>query len=308
MNIVILDTIGFTAEQREKLTSLRARVYDDVPKSEADIVERIKDAEIITANYIDITPSIIDSAPNLKWIIAPAVGFEWIDAKYAASKDVRVCNCRTFNSQSVAELAVGLIVGISRKLTRANDDLRKGSFRPKEFLGSEIQGKRLGLVGHGNIGKRIDSMMTGLGIKVSYVDSKSSEQEVDELMRNSDYVLLCCQLNDKTRHMINANRLALMKPSAYLVNVSRGAIVEQAALIEALKSKKIAGAALDVFDGEPLTGEVSDEIHDLVNLPNVVAVPHIGASTKEAQDKLGDEVIADIEAILAGNPINVVSV
>ena len=306
MNIVIPDKIEFSASQLDQLKQLNVTVFDDLPDSEAEIASRIKDAELITANYIDITPSLIDAAPKLKYILAPAVGYDWVDSKYAASKGIKVINCPTFNSQAVAELALAMTMAISRKVVQASNDLQQGGWGPQVFVGTELAGRTMGLIGHGNIGKRIDQTATTLGITVRYVDSKSTEDEIDELIAGVDYLVLCVQLNDKTRHMVNGRRLALMKSSAYLVNVARGAIIEQAALINVLREKKIRGAALDVFDGEPLTGVPSDEIIELSKLANVVATPHIGASTEEAHQRLGEEVIENIKAVLDGEPQNVV--
>jgi phosphoglycerate dehydrogenase-like enzyme len=306
MKIVIPDKIVFTESQLDRLKALDATIYEDMPKDEAEIIERIKDAEIITANYIDITPKLIDSAVRLKHIVVPAVGYEWVDVSYAATKGIKVSNCPAFNSLSVAELALSFIFAISRKIVSAGEDLKQGRWNPRGFSGTELAGKHLGMIGHGHVGKLIEQKATALGMTVSYADSKSSNSDIDQLIVHSDYLVLCAQLNDKTRHLMNARRLALMKPTSYLINVARGAIVEQAALTQSLKSRKIAGAALDVFDIEPLVGKPSADIVELASLPNVVATPHIGATTEEADTRLGEEVVASILAAQEGHPVNVV--
>jgi len=307
MNIVVPDHIDFTEDQLTQLKSLKVTLYNDLPKTEAEIYRRIKVANIITANYIDITQSIIDSATNLKYIVVPAVGYEWVDTVYARSKGITVVNCPTYNSQSVAEMALTLILTSSRKVLNANSELKNGNWNPQPFTGNEVSGKTIGLIGHGNIGNLIDKIAASIGMTTSYVNSKSSTTEIDSLIMNSDYVVLCVQLNNQTTEMITARRISLMKRSSYLVNVSRGAVIDQSALLSALKNKKIRGAALDVFDGEPLIGTPSSEIIEITNLDNVVATPHIGANTEESHAKLGAEVIANILAILAGSPQHIVN-
>jgi D-3-phosphoglycerate dehydrogenase len=307
MKIIIPDKIHFSPPQLGELESLGAEVFDSLPNSEDELARRICDAEIITANYVDITPRVIDAAKNLKYIIAPSVGFEWIDAEYAASKGIQVLNCPSFNSNAVAELAIGLALTISRKILEANSDLRSGGWDPQTFVGTELSGKELGLIGHGNIGKLIEQKAKAFGMTVSYVDSKTSSDLIDKIISKADYLVLCAQLNDKTRHMIDGRRMALMKSSSFLINVARGAIVDQEALLEALEAGSICGAALDVFEGEPLTGTPSSEIVKLAKLQNVIGTPHIGASTNEANIRLGDEILANIDSIFNGKPRNVVN-
>jgi D-3-phosphoglycerate dehydrogenase len=199
------------------------------------------------------------------------------------------------------------MISASRLLVQANSDLRQGGWGAQFFVGHELAGKQVGLIGHGNIGKRIEKLAVAFGMTVEYADSKTSLEELDEIIQRADYLVLCCPLNDQTRHMIDERRLSLMKRSAYLVNVARGAVVDQTALKTALQGSKILGAALDVFEGEPLSGKVSDEIRDLANMPNVIATPHIGASTSEAYVKLGDQIIEIIKAFQEGSPINLVN-
>jgi phosphoglycerate dehydrogenase-like enzyme len=202
---------------------------------------------------------------------------------------------------------VSLALAASRKTLQASDDLKTGNWSPRGFSGSELAGKHLGTIGHGHIGKLVEQKATALGMTASYVDSKSSPEDTDRLIAGSDYLVLCLPLNDTTRNMIDARRLALMRPTSYLINVARGAIVDQQALTDVLKSHKIAGAALDVFDGEPQTGKPSSEIVSLASMQNVIATRHIGATTAEADTRLGDEIITNIMACLDGHAINVVN-
>jgi phosphoglycerate dehydrogenase-like enzyme len=307
MKIVIPDPIAFTEAQLVKLKELGAIIYGDMPVDSEDLVSRIKEAEIVTANYVDLTSDIIDKCPKLKYIISPAVGFDWIDVVHAKRQGISVLNCPTYNSQSVAELAISYIFALSRQLLGANLDLRSGKWSPRGFMGDEVLSKKLGLVGHGNIGKKIDNMATTIGMKVSYIDSKSTSESLDTLLTESDYIVVCAQLNDTTRNLLDKRRLGLIKKDAYLINVARGALIDQDDLKLRLQDKLIKGAALDVFVGEPLTGEPSKDIIQLARLENVLATPHMAASTREADIRQGQEVISNIQSILEGKVSNLVN-
>jgi len=307
MKVVITDKIDIDSDATEKLKQLPATVFEDVPKTNDEIIARIKDAEIVTANYIDITPSIIDACPKLKYIIVPAVGYEWVDYKYAASKGIKVINSPTHNSLAVAEHAIALLFATIRNLYPAQTSLQASKWQSRAFRGIELHGKKVGLIGYGNIGKNIESMAKGLGMDCSYINSTSTPGDIDVLLSNSDVVIVCASLNDATRGLIDARRLSLLKPSAYLVNVARGAIVDQDALMFSLREHKIKGAALDVFADEPLVGEPNGKIVELSKLPNVVTTPHIGYNTEETMRRLGEEIYANIAACLDGKPQNVVN-
>ncbi len=307
MQIVIPDQIEVSEDAIEKLRQLPATIYSDTPVDESEIINRVKDAELITANYIDITSAIIDAASNLKYIIVPAVGYEWIDYKYAASKGIKVLNCPAHNSLAVAEHAMALLFAVARKIVEADTALRAGQWHQDIYKGFELGGKKLGLVGYGNVGKNIERMAEGLGMQVSHTNSRSTTKELESLLSESDIIILCLPLTESTRNLIDAQRLSLMKPSAVLINVARGAIVDQSALYVTLESRQIAGAGLDVFTGEPLKGMPSGEIIKLSQLSNVVATPHIAYNTAEMAVRLGVELLADIQSCIDGTPINVVN-
>ncbi len=304
MNIVLPDKINISKEYKDKIRELGAEVFDDLPNND-ELKKRIANAEIITANYVDITPEVVDAAPRLKYIIVPAVGYEWVDTEYAASKGITTLNCPTFNSQAVAEHAISLLMAVNRNLISSSNELRAGKWN-QEFVGYELADKKLGLVGYGNIGKRVEKIATALGMNVSYVNSKSTPDDVDRIVRNSDFLVICTPLNGGTRNLIDERRLNLLKPTAVLVNVGRGAVLDQNALMKLLQNKKIRGAGLDVFDGEPLTGVPSDTMVALAKLPNVVATPHIAYNTEEIKDKQGVEILANVQSCIDGKPINVV--
>jgi len=245
MKIVILDRIAYIPENYiDALKELGADIYDDTPKETEEIKQRVAEAEIITANYITVTPEIIDAAPKLKYIISPAVGYDWIDASYATQKNIKVINCPTFVPLTVAEHAMALIFALAKRLLIIVPELKSGVWDANTHIGMELSGKKLGLVGYGNIGKNLEKIANGMGLQVSYVNSRSTPGELDALLKSSDIVCLCLPLNDKTHHLIDARRLKLLKKTAYLVNVARGAIIDQKALIESLKNQDFAGAGL----------------------------------------------------------------
>lgn len=309
MKIVIPDPIWSVPDKYwDKLRELGAEIYDDAPANQQETVRRIKDAEIITANYLNLDKQLIDAAVNLKYVIVPAVGYNNIDAGYASIKGIKVLNCPTFVPLSVAEHALALIFALAKNLTQTKIDLQDGTWAQEKYLSFELSGKTLGLVGYGNIGKNLERMAAGMGMKVNHTNSKSSDEETDDLFRNSDIVCLCLPLNEQTRHMVDERRLQLLKPTTYLINVSRGAIIDQPALLASLKQKKFAGAGLDVFEDEPgASGQIPAEILELVQLPNVVPSPHIAFNTPEAADRLGQEILSNIQACLNGKPMNIVN-
>jgi len=307
MKIIIPDRIDLLGSTKDKIRELGGEVYEDTPTDEATIVARIKDAEIITANYIDITASIIDKAPNLKYIIVPAVGYEWVDYAYAKTKGIMTVNCPTFNSRAVAEHAIALMFTLKRKLVEATISMRSGKWNHEDYKGTETYGKKLGLMGYGRIAKQVEAMARGLGMEVSHINSSSSSEEIDVLLRSSDVICMCLPSNDSTKHILDERRFGLMQPHSLLINVGRGTTVDQKVLVKTLQSGKIAGAGLDVFEGEPLTGVPPAGITAIANLPNVVATPHMAYNTEETVKRLGEELLQNIQASSAGRPVNVVN-
>ena len=167
MKVVITDYINLSLEGKNRLKAIpQITIYEDTYNDPKIILNRIKDAEIVTANFIDLTADIINRSQKLKYIIAPAKGFDWIDLKTATKRGIKVLNCPSYNSQAVAEHAIGLIFAVSRKIIQAHISILNGAYKPQEFLGVEVEGKLLVTVGYGNIGKRIIKMAEGLGEEI----------------------------------------------------------------------------------------------------------------------------------------------
>jgi len=227
MKIVFPDRIDFDAATRARVKDLGIVTYNDTPNDITTIIERIRDAEIITVNFIDLPKEAIDAAPKLKFIISSAAGYNNIDYKYAASKDIKVLNCPTYNSEAVVEHAIALMLAVSRRVVEASEDLRAGAWHGQDIVGSEISHKKLGLVGYGRVGKLIEQRVKSFDMKVRHCSSSSSAEELDNLLQTSDIVCLCLALNDSTQGIIDKRRLDLLQSHAILINVARGGLVDQ---------------------------------------------------------------------------------
>lgn len=307
MQVVIPDKMYLAEKDRKELISLGATIAQDTTTDPKEMMFRVRNADILTAKFVDITREIIDAAPKLKYIVSAAAGYDSIDVTYASAKGIKVINCPTHHAAAVAEHTLALLFALLRHIKTANDIILEGGWDSPLLEGTEISGKQVGLIGHGNIGARVESLLAGIGAQISYVDSQSSASEVDRMISQSDVVIICAQLNDATRHLIDERRIAAMKSSAYLINISRGAIVDQVALMAALERKAIRGAGLDVFEYELSDGPATPPIKELAQMSNVIATPHIGYHTGEALVRLSDELLVNIRAILGGAPINVVN-
>lgn len=306
MKVVIPDHIELSDEGRKKLENLpEITIYDDTVNDPSVIINRIKDAHVVTANYIDLTQEIIRNSPKLKYIISPAKGYEWIDVKEASKKKIKVLNCPTFNARAVAEHAFGLLLAVERHIVESHNAILKNKF--PHPTGRELFGKTLLVIGYGEIGKKATGIAKGFGMKTSYANTKTKSSDVDRMIADADCIILCLPLNNKTQGLFGKSRLALMKKSAVFVNVARALIVDQKALYNALKINKIAGAGLDVFPDDATITKPTKLILDFAKLPNVVTTPHIGYKTEETAQRLGDELVANIKSCIKGKPINVVN-
>jgi D-3-phosphoglycerate dehydrogenase len=243
---------------------------------------------------------VIESADRLKVIARAGVGLDNIDVKAAEERGIALINAPESSTQSVAELAMGLMLAVARKIAFSDRRMREGYWAKKEAMGVELSGKTLGVIGAGRIGSAVARIAKyGFNMHILYYDVVCRDDlnkelgaecvSIEELLKRSDIVTIHVPLLPETRHMINEEKLRLMKKTAILINTSRGAVVDTAALVKALSEGWIAGAGLDVFEEEPLSME-----HPLTKLDNVVLTPHIGASTKEAQEKAGVEVARKI--------------
>ncbi|ASJ16978.1 3-phosphoglycerate dehydrogenase [Thermococcus chitonophagus] len=280
-------------------------VYEEYPDEER-LLELVKDVEaIIVRSKPKVTRKVIENAPKLKVIARAGVGLDNIDVEAAKERGIEVVNAPGASSRSVAELAFGLIFAVARKIAYADRKMREGVWAKKECMGIELEGKTIGVVGFGRIGYQVAKIARAFGMNVLLYDPYPNEERAKEvggkfvdletLLKESDIVTLHVPLLDSTYHLINEERLKLMKKNAILINAARGAVVDTNALVKALQEGWIAGAGLDVYEEEPLPKD-----HPLTKLDNVVLTPHIGASTYEAQERAGVEVAEKVVKILKG--------
>jgi len=308
MKLTIADELELKKEHIEELKKLTdLTVFNDKVSDEEEIIKRIGDAEIVTVNYFDLTKNIINNCPNLKYVIVPAVGYDWIDVATCNERGIKVLNCPTFNSNAVAEHAIGLLFATARRVVEANRHIISSQWNPGSLTGVEIRSKRLLTIGYGNIGKKIHDIAKGIGMVTDYANSGTSESDLAAKIQQSDVVVLCYPLNEKTKGSFNKAKLDLLKPDAILINVGRGLLVDQDYLKYKLINKEIYGAGLDVFNKDETLRSGREDIIDLAKLDNVVATPHIGFNTKEASERLSSEVIENVKSIVNGKLINVVN-
>jgi D-3-phosphoglycerate dehydrogenase len=275
--------------------------------SRADLLQIVADYDaIVVRSATTIDQDVIAAARNLKVIGRAGVGLDNVDIPAATAAGVVVCNAPQSNIVSAAEHTVAMLAALARNIPQAHAALVRGSWERARWGGTELYGKTLGILGLGRIGSLVAERAAGFGMDLVAWDPFVSPDQasrrgvrlldtVDEVLAASDFVTIHLPRNDDTRGLLDAERIARMRPGARLVNVARGGIVVEADLAAALRDGVIAGAALDVFDAEPTTES------PLFDLPNVVVTPHLGASTAEAQDKAGTQVAAAVKLALAGD-------
>ena len=268
--------------------------------------EKIGNFEVVVVrSRTKMTRELIAKADKCKIIARVGIGLDNIDQDAAKEKNIRVINAVEGAITAVAELVIGLMISMAREIPRADREIRNGNWIKKELMGSELKGKYLGIVGLGNIGKRLGRLaralnMNIIGYDVVPIDDEFSKEvglmkaDLDTLLSSADYVSFHVPLLDSTRHMINAEKLKMMKNTARIINTSRGGVIDEEALYNSLKDGSLAGAALDVFEVEPATE------NKLITLPNFIATPHIGAQTKEAQLLAANIIAEKIIQILRG--------
>jgi len=258
-------------------------------------MRKAKNADALFSLVIDkVDVKLMEASPQLKVVSNMAVGLDNIDQEAAKQRGIAVKNTPDVLTESVAEHAVLLILGIARKVSQADMFVRKGKFKgwdPQLFLGTELKGKTLGLVGHGRIGCRTaEIMQKGFGMRVIYYDALRDQvreeqcgityASLEQLLKEADVVSLHVPLLPTTKHLIGDKELGLMKPTSYIVNTARGAVIDEKALVKALNEKRITGAALDVFEEEPKLAS------GLAKLENVLLTPHIASATNEARERM----------------------
>ena len=289
MKIIICDKTEKEYIEQMRAAGLTVDVRDDITPEQL-MVELPNYDGMVVRSRTKVRKDLIDVCPNLKVILRGGAGLDTIDHEYAKTKGIAVMNTPLANSKSVAELAIGYMLMMARSLYAASATMKAEKWEKKAFNGDEIGGKTLGLIGIGNIGKEVTKRALAMEMTVIAYDPYVKEMagvklvSLDELLAQSDYISLHLPKTKESSNMIGEEQFAKMKNGVRIVNCARGGIVNEEALYEALTSGKVAGAALDVFNEEPPTD------WKLAKLDNVIASPHIGAATKEAQARVGAEV------------------
>ena len=261
---------------------------------------------LIVRSRTKVTADIIEkgASGNLKVIGRAGIGVDNIDVKKATELGIKVVNAPTGSTISVAELAVAHMLALARSIPKADSSMKRGEWIKKQLKGVELYGKTLGLIGSGRIAQHVARIAKGLGMNILVYSPHCTDEKaqkmgakratLEEVLKESDFVSLHIPKTEETYHLIDEEKLSLMKPTAYLINCARGGVVDENALYRFLKEGKIAGAAIDVFEEEPPKGS------KLLELENVVLSPHIGASTKEAQIRAGTICVEQVMKVLRG--------
>jgi len=303
-SVLICDHVNPTLKEILEKNGLKVTYEPEITPEQ--IAEKIGNFQVVVVRgRTKLSRELIEKADKCKIIARVGVGLDNIDEEAAKEKNIRVINAVEGATTAVAELVIGLMLSMAREITRADREIRNGNWIKKELMGSELKGKYLGIIGLGNIGKRLGRLaralnMNIIGYDVIPIDDEFSKEvglmkaDLGTLLSSADYVSLHVPLLDSTHHMINAEKLKLMKNTARIINTSRGGVIDEEALYNSLKEGNIVGAALDVFEVEPATG------NRLTTLPNFIATPHMGAQTKEAQLLAANIIAEKIIQVLRG--------
>lgn len=285
------------AEDMEKEVLDEISALGEVSYKPKDLNSAIKDADILVVrSKTKVDRELLSHAQRLRAVIRAGVGIDNIDAKACEEKNIKVLNTPAASSNAVAELAIGHIFSAFRFIAKAHYQMKNRIWDKKNLVGTELQGKTLGIIGYGRIGSLVGKKALALGMKVLAYNLQPREEKgvefvsLEELLKRADVITIHVPSLPETRGMINEKTIAMMKDGVVIINTARGDIIDENALYEACKSKKVAAACLDVFPQEPYTGK-------LLDLDNVYCTPHLGGSTKEAQLRIGAEIVSILKEL-----------
>lgn len=312
--IVIMESLGISAEElaaRKAPFEAQGHMFVDYPKTTdpAKLIEEAKDADAMILANMPMPADVLRKCDKLKFIDVAFTGVDHVGLDAAKEKNIAVSNASGYSNEAVSELVIGTTLSLARNLRSVEDRCREGKDKTG-LVGWEIKGKTVGIIGLGKIGTRTAELFHAFGATVlaqsrthhdgiaEYIEQVTQE----ELLRRSDIVVLHCPLNDSTRGMINAEKLAMMKPTALLVNVARGPVVVEKDLAVALENGVIAGAAIDVFDKEPPLDTASPILH----VPNCLVTPHVAFATQQSMSLRAEIVFDNLAKWMEGHQINTI--
>ena len=302
MKILICDKLDGSAVKKLR------EIGDCIDVSKERNKEELIDKNITNANIVlirsetKLTKELIRKAKNLKIIARCGVGVDNIDIPEATRKNIYVTNTPNANIISAAELTIGLILSAARNITIADNSLKNKQWNRSELVGIELHGKKLGLVGFGKVARLVSTRLQSFGMDIVFYDpfvksSTENEQklDLDELLETSDFVSLHVPKTEKTKNLLSRDRLLMMKKDSIIINASRGGVIDEEAVFELVEKEKLFSAAFDVYEEEP------PNLNNKMLKSKVITLPHLGATTKEAQGRTGKEVVDNIKQILEGN-------
>lgn len=315
LNIVILDGYSINPGDLDwqDLSEMgNLKVYERTLPSETFM--RAKEADILLTNKVALDADMINSLERLRYIGVLATGYNIVDVKAAAAKGIVVTNVPSYSTMSVAQQVFSLILAFTNSAEHYSDEFHQGKWCSCPdfcFVNTdltELSGKRLGIIGYGNIGKAVGRIGAAFGMQVCAASSRPQTEipevekiSIDDVFSTCDVISLHCPLTEDTYHLADSSRISMMKPDAILINTARGPLVDEYALSEALKEGRIRGAGLDVLGQEPPSVD-----NPLIGAPRCIVTPHIAWATKEARGRLISIAVANVRAYLAGTPMNVV--
>lgn len=312
--IVLLESLGISEAElaaRKAPFEAQGHIFVSYPRT-GDIptlIEEARDADALILANMPLAGEVIQACEKLKFIDVAFTGVDHVGLDAARAKGVTVSNASGYSNEAVAELVLGMTLSLARRLSTVEAHCRQGGTKDG-LVGWELKGKTVGIIGLGNIGKRTAALFHAFGCEIlaqsrtHHADAPDYVRQVsqEKLLAQSDIVVLHCPLNDSTRGMINAEKLALMKPSALLINVARGPVVVSRDLADALNRGVIAGAGIDVFDKEPPL----DQTEPLLSAKNCLVTPHVAFATQESMSLRAEIVFRNLDAWLRGAPENIV--
>jgi len=311
MKTVVVDHVFLEKEHIEKLRAAGdLEIFDEPPKSSDELKERIKSADIVIVGWSDLAKNIIDSAKKLKMISIWATTCHYADLKAAKEREIVVTHVPGYATEAVAEHVFALLLAAARRLPLADKHVRRGDFDWRPFGGNELAGKTFGIIGTGAIGCRVAEIAKAFEMQVlgydKYPNLKRAEEvgikyvDLYTLLKESNFMTLHVTLTSETERLIGKKEIEVMKKGAVVINTSQGKVIDEKALVDALKSGKISFAGLDVFEEEPPSKD-----NPLFKLDNVILSPHIGFNTVEAAKRCTDICIDNVLKFLEGKPQNV---
>lgn len=313
-NIVFLDRKTVKADF--KTPSFPHEWLDFEMTNKVEVIERLKDATIAITNKVQIRKEEIDQLPNLRLIQVAATGTDCVDSKYCREKGIIVSNIRNYSTISVSEHVFSYILALRRNLFSNNNFAQNGDWQKSDIFCSldfpilDLHNSTLGIIGYGAIGKAVKKIAEAFGMNVLIAERKGVDivregrVTFDEVINSSDIITLHCPLTDETRGLLSKEEFSKMKPNSLLINCGRGGLVDENALVQALKNGQIGGAAVDVLSCEPPSQ--GNPLLD-ADLPNLIVTPHVAWASIEAMQTLADQLIDNLESFVRGNPQNIVN-